>query len=98
MLNVDTLKSLIIHYIIMKSDVKILKSYTPGVSHTETYLKWKISKSKIINIFIQPKKLIFFMKKKFFHFLYKRMRFKENYILYSARKKLILFIVKMTFT
>ncbi len=94
LLDVDTLKSLIIHYTIMKSDVKTLKSYTPGVSHTETYLKWKISKSKIKNIFFQPKKLFFFIKKKFFHFLFKCMRFKKNYILYSGKKKVNPFHLK----
>ena len=45
-LDTHSFKSLFIHYILFKANIKILRIFTPGICTTENYQKWSLTKKK----------------------------------------------------
>ncbi len=88
MLDIHSLKSLLIHVILLIAKVKIIKIYTPGLLTYDGYKNWKINKKKFFKVFSQPKILIIYIKRQIITFILRNLSFKKNYILYSGYKKI----------
>lgn len=89
-LDLNSFKSLIVHYYLLKSKKKIIKIYTPGVygyqKNNKVVIKTIITNLK--KIIFQPLKSIFYIKKFLLGFLLKFFSYKKNIILFSGKLKL----------
>ena len=90
-LSPDSLKSLLIHFFLYKSNIKIIKMYSAGEfyrgkDHKEKY-DFEVVKKKIEIIYNDPSKLILFIKIKIYNFIYGLLNFKNNIILHVGNQK-----------
>ncbi len=90
-LETNTFKSVIFHYILVKSQVKIIYFKSPGVPDTQLEKINKINFKSIIGklkrVIYNLSLLIFFIKNKFFLKLCSLFKYKEIIVLYSGKIK-----------
>jgi len=92
-IDIHKLNSIIIHYIIFKSKVKVLQSRSLEACLCKTNLQKKVNLKFIVKIikltFTNISKILFYFKTKFFSKVVLLLKFKELFILYTGKKKYI---------
>jgi len=90
-LDTSTFNSVILHYILFKSKVDILKHETPAFAMPINNIKIILSTKLIINfthdLLFNFSKVIFFFKTKLFLNLIKLLKFEKLFYLYSGKEK-----------
>ena len=91
LVDIHKLNSLIIHYIIFKSNVKVLQIRSLEACFCKTNLHKKINFKLIFKVikltFTNISKILFYMKSKFFSKVVLFLKYKELFIIYAGKKK-----------